>query len=269
MIADVDQHGPDVVKLGLEWHPKMLFRTLLSGLIVNPYHTPLTWIANEYNISYWLGGLITTGVAPQIDDSAVMMTDPPSGKWDAVVSGWMHDYTWYGHMQEDGAYMLHYDEGCCHIQGEACEWVACSDVMLSVLAGGACNASVVGLYAASPHPVAIPPTLTPNGTTILIFQAYGTPSVSFSAGSAADTTLTLTAMTDMSVALSGGFLMLKSQQVEVSTYNISSVGDRRDPKLVSKHSAFAAGGVSGQQHLQISAGIYQTIVLRKSAAAVA
>ncbi len=180
MAPYVDQHGPDVVKLGLEWHPKMLFRTLLSGLVINPYHTPLAWISNEYNISYWLGGLVTTGVAPQIDDR-------PDGRWDAVVSGWLKDYTYYGHMQEDGAYMLHYDEGCCHIQGEACEWIACQDVMLSVLGGGSCNASVVGLYAASTQSVHIPASLTPNGTTILVFQAYGTPSVAFSAGSASDT----------------------------------------------------------------------------------
>ena len=59
----------------------MLFRTLLSGLVINSYHTPLSWITNEYNISYWLGGLVTIGVASQIDDR-------PDGKWDAVVSGW-------------------------------------------------------------------------------------------------------------------------------------------------------------------------------------
>ena len=151
-----------------------------------------------------------------------------------------------------------------HIQGEACEWVACNDVMLSVLSGGTGNQSVVGLYAASAHPVVVPAKLTPNGTTILVFQAYGTTSVSFAAGSATNTELTLTAMTDAKITLSGGFLMLKSQQVEVLTYNVSSVGQRRDPKLVSQHPAFAVGGVSGQQQLQISLSIYQTVVLRKT-----
>ena len=84
MAPYVDEHGPDVVKLGLEWHPKMLFRTLLSGLIINPYHTPLAWISNEYNISYWLGGLITTGVAPQIDDQSTVWSNSskqPYGRW--------------------------------------------------------------------------------------------------------------------------------------------------------------------------------------------
>jgi hypothetical protein len=256
MAPYVDQHGPDVVKLGLEWHPKMLFRTLLSGLVINPYHTPLSWISNEYNISYWLGGLITTGVAPQIDDR-------PDGRWDAVVSGWLRDYTYYGHMQEDGAYMLHYDEGCCHVEGEACEWVACQDVMLSVLAGGTCNTSVVGLYAASPQPVDVPTGLTPNGTTILVFQAYGTPNVAFSVGTTNDTSLTLTAMTATHVTLSGGFFFFaKHQQVELTTYNVSSVSDRRNLQLVSKRSAFTAGA-NGQQQLKLDLAIYQTVVMHK------
>ena len=256
MAPYVDQHGPDVVKLGLEWHPKMLFRTLLSGLVINPYHTPLAWISNEYNISYWLGGLVTTGVAPQIDDGG-------GGRWDAVVSGWLKDYTYYGHMQEDGAYMLHYDEGCCHIQGEACEWTACKDVMLSVLGGGTCNASVVGLYAASPQSVHVPANLTPNGTTILVFQAFGTPSVAFSVGSTSDTVLTLTAMTATEMTLSGDFFMLThKQEVELTLYNVSSVADRRNLQLVSKGLAFPAGA-TGQQELELDLAIYQTAVLRK------
>jgi hypothetical protein len=258
MAPYVDEHLPDVVKLGLEWHPKMLFRTLLSGLIINPYHTPLSAITNEYNVSYWLGGLIATGVAPQIDDR-------PDGHWDTVVKGWMDDYKFYGHMQEDGAYMLHYDESCCHIQGEACEWVACNDVMVSVLAGGSGGNSTIGLYAASSTPTSIPPSLTTNGSRILVFQAFGTEEIAISVGSPIDETLTLAMLTDVELTLSGGFLQLHSQQqLQVLTYN-ASVGDRRNLKLVGARIAFAKG-TSGAQTLKISGGIYQTVVLQKSLA---
>ena len=74
----------------------------------------------------------------------------------------------------------------------------------------------------------------------------------------------MTAMTDATITLGGGFLMLKSQQVEVLTYNVSSVGQRRNPRLVSQRPVFAVGGVSGQQQLQISLSIYQTVVLQKT-----
>ena len=122
-------------------------------------------------------------------------------------------FTRYGHMTESGAHMLYYDQGCCHIQGAECEWVACKDVMLSVLADGTgfssdtvnttstANATragksatgttfatvsqhttVAGLYAASPEHVVITPGVVPNGSTILIFQAVSTQSVSFAVG---------------------------------------------------------------------------------------
>jgi hypothetical protein len=264
MAPYVDEHGPDVVTLGLEWHPKMLFRTLLSGLVINPYHTPLGWITNEYNISYWLGGLITTGVAPQIDDRA-------DGKWDAVVRGWMLDYAYYGHMQEGtgrtGASMLHYDQGCCHIQGEACEWVACRDVMLSVLAGGTIGpaGTAVGLYAASPAPVVVPPHLAHNGTTILVFMARGTDRVSLSFGAPADTHISLVMMTDARVDLSGGFLLMHDEVLEITVLN-ATAAERRNPQFVSRRSAFGAAPVRGARALTVEAAIYQTVVLSKRAA---
>ena len=258
MAPYVDEHLPDVVALGLEWHPKMLFRTLLSGLVINPYHTPLSALTNEFNVSYWLGGLITTGVAPQIDDR-------PDGTYDLVVHGWMSDYKWYGHMQEDGAYMLHYDEECCHIQGEACEWVACHDIMLSVLAGGEIGpaGSAVGLYAASSEPVTVPAKLVGNGTTLLLFQAYGTESVSVALGSPGDDSLTLAMMTDATVTLTGGFLLLHEQTLTMTTMNATSA-DRRDKTTVSHRDVFTKA--SGAQTLTFAGGIYQTITLRKQPA---
>lgn len=42
MVPYCDQRDTQgLIGLGLEWHPKMLFRVEISGTIVNPYHTPL------------------------------------------------------------------------------------------------------------------------------------------------------------------------------------------------------------------------------------
>jgi hypothetical protein len=37
MAPYVDEHGPDLVKLGLEWHSKMLLRIEIAGTIINSY----------------------------------------------------------------------------------------------------------------------------------------------------------------------------------------------------------------------------------------
>ena len=143
--------------------------------------------------------------------------------------------------------------------------MACNDVMVSVLAGGSGGNTTIGLYAASSTPTSIPPSLTTNGSRILVFQAFGTEEIAISVGSPIDETLTLAMLTDAELTLSGGFLLLHSQQqLQVLTYN-ASVGDRRNLKLVGARIAFAKG-TSGAQTLKISGGIYQTVVLQKSLA---
>ena len=39
MAPYVDEKDWDLVTLGLQWHPKMLIRTALSGVVINPYNT--------------------------------------------------------------------------------------------------------------------------------------------------------------------------------------------------------------------------------------
>ena len=134
--------------------------------------------------------------------------------------------------------------------------------MLSVLAGGEIGpaGSAVGLYAASSEPVTVPPKLVGNGTTLLVFQAYGTESVSVALGSPGDDSLTLAMMTDATVTLTGGFLLLHEQTLTMTTMNATSA-DRRDKTTVSHRDVFTKA--SGAQTLTFSGGIYQTITLRK------
>ena len=140
-----------------------------------------------------------------------------------MVKGWLTDYTYYGHMQEDGAYMLSYDEGCCHIQGEACEWVVCQDNMLSVLAGGKSGAHTVGYYGASPLHTTVPSHLANSSTTVLVFQAHNTAELALTIGSPLDTTLSLVMTANAVITLSAGFMTVAAGQVmELSMYNATA-----------------------------------------------
>ena len=145
--------------------------------------------------------------------------------------------------------------------------MACRDVMLSVLAGGTIGpaGTAVGLYAASPAPVVVPPHLAHNGTTILVFMARGTDRVSLSFGAPADTHISLVMMTDARVDLSGGFLLMHDEVLEITVLN-ATAAERRNPQFVSRRSAFGAAPVRGARALTVEAAIYQTVVLSKRAA---
>ena len=43
VVRYVDEHGPDLVALGLEWHSKMLLRIEIAGTIINSYDTYQHW----------------------------------------------------------------------------------------------------------------------------------------------------------------------------------------------------------------------------------
>eukprot|EP00041_Stephanoeca_diplocostata_P019095 m.405729 g.405729 ORF g.405729 m.405729 type:complete len:1069 (-) comp21209_c0_seq2:189-3395(-) len=129
MAPYVDEHGPDLVQLGRAWHGKMLVRVELTGTVVNPYNTALAWFSSACEVDYWLGGLVTGGVAFQGHASA------QAGVYDVNIRDWMMRYNAFGHLREDSVTTLVYDADCCHTQG-TCEWIACNDVVLVELAGG-------------------------------------------------------------------------------------------------------------------------------------
>ena len=73
MAPYVDQRDTEgLIELGLQWHPKILFRSEISSLVLNPYHTPIGWFKNKTELDYWLGGLVTGGVALQVRHDALL-----------------------------------------------------------------------------------------------------------------------------------------------------------------------------------------------------
>ena len=85
MAPYVDEHGPDLVQLGLEWHAKMLLRIEIAGTIINSYDTYTRWFDTEgpFPIDYFLGGLITGGLAfqPSGGLSDAIKFDDQIGLW--------------------------------------------------------------------------------------------------------------------------------------------------------------------------------------------
>lgn len=189
MVPYVDERDTDsLIGLGLRWHGKMLFRTEVSGVIVNPYHTPLAWARNATELAYWLGGLVTGGVAPQVSEFGGPL--PNTSFTIATTRHWMDLYTLYGHMVEGGITTSRYDTVCCHTQGE-CEWQICRDVILSRLVGGSADVapgSRYGLYVGSAKHTVVPATQLPeDNATVLVFASWEVPTASLTLGSAAAT----------------------------------------------------------------------------------
>lgn len=249
MAPYVDQsiaHG--VVALGLEWHPKMLLRTMLSGSIINPYDTFWWPQVPQSDVDYWLGGLVVGGVAPQLagwSDNASTV---------ANIRTWLERYARYGHMTEDGIHSLYYDRRCCHVDG-VCEWVACEDVVLSVLKGGQTGGPVAGLYGGSSRHVVIAPECVPNGTVLLVFRAAGVPKMQFDIGAPGDTLLTLSLMSDAAVVIGGGFWRLDAQ-------NVVQTIKGTDGSVLSRRPVFSAP-VTGQMQHEVSGLMGQSIVFQK------
>ena len=204
---NLDESG-GVMRLGLEWHPKMLLRTASSGTVINPYVTIWWPTATMGEIDYWFGGLVTGGIAPQLGWSWSENTTLVSG-----VAKWLKLYAHYGHLNESGVHPLFYDHRCCHIEG-ICEWVACEDIVLSRLTGGEIGDGrpVAGLYGGSSRSVAISPGLVPNGTILLVFQAANVSQLHVELGQPKDDVLTLVMMSHVTITLGGGWWLLSEGQ---------------------------------------------------------
>jgi hypothetical protein len=219
MAPYVDEHGPDLVQLGLEWHSKMLLRIEIAGTIINSYDTYTHWFDTEgpFPLDYFLGGLITGGLAfqPSGDIKAALTFDDQIGTW-------MARYKRFGHAMEDGVRTLHFDQKCCHIQG-VCEWVACQDVVLSRLSGGTGGQNATGLYVGSAGdssvPLVVPPEYLGNNGTLLVFMAYKIATATISFGRPADQRVIFvpTAASNLtatrSLTLGGGFWKLENEDV--------------------------------------------------------
>lgn len=222
MAPYVDEHGPDFVQLGLEWHSKMLLRIEIAGTMINSYDTYMHWfeIEGPFPVDYFIGGLITGGLAFQPSGT---LSEAPS--FDAQIGRWMARYKRFGHALEDGVRTLSYDAKCCHIQG-VCEWVACQDVVVSRLSGGS-EAGVAGLYIGSgaAKTITVPASHLGSNGTLLVFLAHNISTAAIDFGTAADTRVTVvpTAATNLThartLAFGGGFWDLAGQDVQMTTMN--------------------------------------------------
>jgi hypothetical protein len=172
---------------------------------VNPYHTPLSWVKNETELVYWLGGLITGGIAPQLSEFGGPVT-----MWDSVVRQWLTAYRTFGHMIEGGITTLVYDRDCCHVEGE-CEWEVCQDVIASRLEGGTGGGPAAGVYVGvdTPTPTAVPAQFSPENSTVLVFAAWNTRAVQLTIGDPLCMALRIIATSstpNCTITLTGGFL---------------------------------------------------------------
>ena len=213
MAPYVDERG-DLLDLGLEWHAKLLQRIELTGTLVNAYSTHLNRDStpDAYPVDYWLGGLVTGGVAPQIYTGA--SATPPNVT--AATRHWLERYRRWGHAVEGRVHTLVYDSACCHVQG-ICEWVACDDAVLSVLQGGtdAEDAPSGGLILGSPLPVAVPPALlgppAGSGVRLVVFQTARVSRGLLTAGAPSDRSLAIvlsSPVLNATALFSGGFFEL-------------------------------------------------------------
>ena len=218
MVPYVDERDTDgLIGLGLEWHPKLLFRTEISGTVLNTYHTPLMWVKNATEIGYWLGGQVTGGIAPQLSEFSGEVS-----RWDGEVARWLTAYAAWGHIVEGGVTTLRYDTDCCHVEG-SCEWEVCADTILSRLTGGSASA---GLYVGHAAHVTVPPDATPENGTVLVFVAWTVPRGNLTVGDPARARLTVVATSTAPgrvVDLVGGFLAVteRGERIEVTAVDAS------------------------------------------------
>lgn len=170
-------------------------------------HTPLSWVQNATELEYWLGGLVTAGIAPQLSEFGGVVT-----AWTDVAHRFLSAYRDFGHLVEGGITTLRYDTACCHIQGE-CEWVACNDTIASQLVGGRIGGPVAGVYVGSSSaptaPILVPSRFAPDNTTVLIFLSWVTSGPVLTVGSPTSTSLRVIATSPTpgrNITLVGGFL---------------------------------------------------------------
>lgn len=177
---------------GDTWHRGLLLRIVTTGLLYNAYNTPVETLHNVSEVDCFIGGLVATGIPPQMTAGTSAAAKPLIPR----IKYWLDLYKQYGMATESSIDVLLYPS-----------------IFLVGLSGGTEPGDNRGLFAGNTTAVDFPDDLADNAT-VLVFLGYQIPSTSISHGQPDHTSFTLFAASDaQTVHMSGGFWELNSQQV--------------------------------------------------------
>lgn len=226
---------------GNAWHRQMLVNIVELGLLYNAYNTPVETFHNLTEVDCFLGGLIATGIPPQM---AFGSGSPAGTALLPRVKFWNDNFRRFGMTTESSVAILHYD-----------------DTFLVGLSGGTQAGDIRGYFAGnSSVAAAFPPDLADNAT-VLVFCSFAIPGctnpggcmshTNISFGSPTHKNFTLFAASRVTVHMSGGFWQLAASQ-QVTETRVGVDGTRSAPTVV-----FPAGSRRSSAHsVRLEVGQY-------------
>ena len=120
---------------GDQWHRGLLLRIVQTGLLYNAYNTPVETLHNLTEVDCFIGGLVATGIPPQMTAGTTAAAKPLIPR----IKYWLDLYKVYGMATESSIDVLQYP-----------------DVFLVGLSGGTEPGDHRGLFAGSTAAVRFP-----------------------------------------------------------------------------------------------------------------
>ena len=202
------------------WHRQILLHIVDQGLLYNAYSTVIEAMHNHSEIDCWLGGLVATGIPPQLAKGTTEAARPLIGR----VKFWLDTFRQFGMANESSIQILHYD-----------------DVFLVSLSGGTQRGDNRGLFVGNATAsVAFPPIA--DNTTLLVFCGWEVSSADISFGSPEHDHFTLLAASDAVAHMQGGFWALSPQQQMTET--VVTDGSTRSHTIIVPSSTGTAHSVA-------------------------
>jgi hypothetical protein len=175
-----------------KWHRGLLLNIVETGLLYNAYNTPVETLHNLTEVDCFIGGLVATGIPPQMTAGTTAAAKPLIPR----IKYWLDLYKVYGMATESSIDVLEYP-----------------DIFLVGLSGGTEPGDHRGFFAGSTGAVQFSDDLQDNAT-VLTFLGYQIPSTNISFGSQDMTSVTFFAASDnATLHMSGGFWNLTGQAV--------------------------------------------------------
>jgi hypothetical protein len=197
----------------------MVVNIVETGMLYNAYNTPVETFHNLSEVDCFLGGLVATGIPPQMTAG----TSPGAQPLLPRVKFWLDSFRRFGFATESSIAILHYD-----------------DMLLIGLSGGTQTGDIRGLYAGSATtPVQFPPIA--DNTTLLFYFGYHIPSANISYGEPSHKTFSIFAASTGTAHLSGGFWSLSHQQVMETIVHVDGTKGEAVPVFPGLHGALVCG----------------------------